>query len=352
MGGRTDPDFYLSLPAGSHAPRDGPPPFLVRAAARSATAERVRRALGRRPAPEQQRQLLQPRFANPRQRSRCRRRAASRGRRQRPGGRDGAEQFHLQHYARGPRERQAHAGRDALPAEASGYLHIGHAKSICVNFGLGEQFGGLTYMRFDDTNPEKEEQEYVDGILRDVKWLGFDWKADERQTYASNYFDKFYEYALQLIDEGKAYVDSLSAEEMREYRGTLTKPGKDSPYRTRSVEENRKLFESMAAGEVPDGEMVLRVKIDMASPNMNMRDPAIYRIKRDAEHPLTGRKWKVYPMYDYAHALTGTQCSKHTTTTTTTTTTPTSSANRSPSSQPLYNRRARGNHPFTMYVGV
>ena len=191
------------------------------------------------------------------------------------------------------------------------YLHIGHAKSICVNFGLGEQFGGLTYMRFDDTNPEKEEQEYVDGILRDVKWLGFDWKADERQTYASNYFDKFYEYALQLIDEGKAYVDSLSAEEMREYRGTLTKPGKDSPYRTRSVEENRKLFESMAAGEVPDGEMVLRVKIDMASPNMNMRDPAIYRIKRDAEHPLTGRKWKVYPMYDYAHALTGTQCNKH-----------------------------------------
>ena len=255
-----------------------------------------------------------------------------------------------------------------FPPEPNGYLHIGHAKSICVNFGLGEQFGGLTYMRFDDTNPEKEEQEYVDGILRDVKWLGFDWKADERQTYASNYFDKFYEYALQLIDEGKAYVDSLSAEEMREYRGTLTKPGKDSPYRTRSVEENRKLFESMAAGEVPDGEMVLRVKIDMTSPNMNMRDPAIYRIKRDAEHPLTGRKWKVYPMYDYAHALTGTRCSRtpppppppahHTcpaakqSQASSSTPPPLSSANRSPPPNPMYNRRARGDHPFTMYAGV
>jgi len=191
-----------------------------------------------------------------------------------------------------------------FPPVPNGYLHIGHAKSICVNFGLGEQFGGITYMRFDDTNPEKEEQEYVDAIMRDVLWLGFDWKEPERQTYASNYFEQFFEFAIMLIKDGKAYVDSLPAEEMREYRGTLTQPGRDSPYRTRSVEENLELFESMAAGEVADGEMVLRAKIDMASPNMNMRDPAIYRVKRNAEHPLTGRKWKVYPMYDYAHALT------------------------------------------------
>ena len=143
-----------------------------------------------------------------------------------------------------------------FPPEPNGYLHIGHAKSICVNFGLGEQFSGATFMRFDDTNPAKEKQEYIDAIQRDVRWLGFDWKVAERQTHASDYFQKFYDYAILLIKEGKAYVDSLSAEEMREYRGTLTQPGKDSPYRTRGVEENRKLFESMAAGEVPDGEMV------------------------------------------------------------------------------------------------
>ena len=191
-----------------------------------------------------------------------------------------------------------------FPPEPNGYLHIGHAKSICINFGLGEQFGGATFMRFDDTNPEKEEQEYVDAILRDVQWLGFDWKVPERQTYASNYFEQFYEFAITLIKDGKAYVDSLDAEQMREYRGTLKQPGRDSPYRTRSVEENLALFESMAAGEVPDGDAVLRLKIDMEAANMNLRDPAIYRVKRNAEHPQTGQKWKVYPMYDYAHVLT------------------------------------------------
>ena len=191
-----------------------------------------------------------------------------------------------------------------FPPEPNGYLHIGHAKSICINFGLGEQFGGATFMRFDDTNPEKEEQEYVDAIMKDVQWLGFDWKEPERQTYASNYFEKFYEFAITLIKDGKAYVDSLDAEQMREYRGTLKKPGQDSPYRTRSVEENLALFESMAAGEVPDGEAVLRLKIDMQAANMNLRDPAIYRVKRNAEHPMTGQKWKVYPMYDYAHSVT------------------------------------------------
>lgn len=191
-----------------------------------------------------------------------------------------------------------------FPPEPNGYLHIGHAKSICVNFGLGEKFNGSTFMRFDDTNPEKEEQEYIDNILTDVKWLGFDWKVPERLTYASDYFDQFHQYAIMLIKEGKAYVDELSAEEVREYRGTLTKPGKDSPYRNRSVEENLDLFAKMTAGEIADGDMVLRLKIDMASPNMNLRDPTIYRVKRDADHPRTGKKWKVYPMYDYAHVLT------------------------------------------------
>ena len=191
-----------------------------------------------------------------------------------------------------------------FPPEPNGYLHIGHAKSICVNFGLGDQFEGETYMRFDDTNPDKEEQEYVDAILRDVRWLGFDWKVAERQTYASNYFERFYECAVELIREGKAYVDSLSAEEMRTYRGTLTEPGKDSPHRTRAVEENLELFAQMVAGEVADGSMVLRLKIDMGSPNLNMRDPPIYRVKRDSTHPMTGDRWKVYPMYDYAHVLT------------------------------------------------
>lgn len=191
-----------------------------------------------------------------------------------------------------------------FPPEPNGYLHIGHAKSICVNYGLAEYFGGATYMRFDDTNPEKEEQEYIDAIQRDVRWLGFDWKVPERLTHASDNFDQFYEYALMLIRDGKAYVDSLTPEEMREYRGTLTQPGRDSPYRNRGVDENIDLFGRMVDGEVADGEMALRLKIDMLSPNMNMRDPVIYRIKREAEHPRTGNKWKVYPMYDFAHALT------------------------------------------------
>jgi len=191
-----------------------------------------------------------------------------------------------------------------FPPEPNGYLHIGHAKSICVNFGLGEAFDGKTFMRFDDTNPEKEEQEYIDAIQEDVQWLGFDWKVPERLTHASDYFERFHELAILLIKRGKAYVESLSAEEMREYRGTLTQPGRDSPYRDRSVEENLELFQRMTDGEVPDGEMVLRLKIDMSSPNINMRDPACYRIKRNAEHPRTGTRWKVYPMYDYAHVLT------------------------------------------------
>ena len=191
-----------------------------------------------------------------------------------------------------------------FPPEPNGYLHIGHAKSICVNFGLGEAFGGVTYMRFDDTNPDKEEQEYIDAIQQDVRWLGFDWKVPERLTHASDYFGRFHEMAVLLIQRGKAYVDSLTAEEMREYRGSLTQPGRDSPYRERSVEENLALFDKMTKGEVPDGEMVLRLKIDMSSPNINMRDPPAYRIKRNSEHPRTGTQWKVYPMYDYAHPLT------------------------------------------------
>lgn len=189
-----------------------------------------------------------------------------------------------------------------FPPEPNGYLHIGHAKSICVNFGLGEEFAGRTYMRFDDTNPAKEEQEYVDAIMEDVKWLGFDWGP--RLTHASDYFPKFYTYALELIKKDLAYVESLSAEEMREYRGTLTQKGKASPFRTRSVEENLDLFEQMRSGALEDGSAVLRLKIDMSSPNMNLRDPAIYRIKRDAEHPMTGTEWNIYPMYDYAHVLT------------------------------------------------
>jgi glutaminyl-tRNA synthetase len=190
-----------------------------------------------------------------------------------------------------------------FPPEPNGYLHIGHAKSICVNFGLGEQYGGATFLRFDDTNPEKEEQEYIDAIQRDVRWLGFDWKEDDRLTYASKYFDRFHEFAILLIKEGKAYVESLTAEEMREYRGTLTAPGRDSPYRERSVDENLALFAQMTAGDVADGEAVLRLKIDMTAANMNMRDPTIYRVKRDADHPQTRKRWKVYPMYDYAHVL-------------------------------------------------
>jgi len=187
-----------------------------------------------------------------------------------------------------------------FPPEPNGYLHIGHAKSICLNFGLALANGGLCNLRFDDTNPSKEDQEYVDSIMADVRWLGFDW--DDRLFYASNYFEHLYEYAVQLINKGKAFVCDLSAQEIREYRGTLTEPGKESPYRNRSVEENLDLFTRMRAGEFTDGSRVLRAKIDMASPNVNMRDPVIYRILR-ATHHRTGDDWCIYPMYDYAHPL-------------------------------------------------
>ena len=185
-----------------------------------------------------------------------------------------------------------------FPPEPNGYLHIGHAKSICLNFGLAGDFNGLCNLRFDDTNPVKEEQEYIDSIMEDVKWLGFDW--EDRLYFSSDYFEKFYEFALRLIRKGKAYVDSLSAEEIREYRGTLTEPGKESPYRNRSVEENLTLFEGMKNGEFPDGQYVLRAKVDMASGNLNMRDPVIYRILH-ASHHRTGDTWCIYPMYDFAH---------------------------------------------------
>jgi glutaminyl-tRNA synthetase len=185
-----------------------------------------------------------------------------------------------------------------FPPEPNGYLHIGHAKSICLNFGLAAEFGGLCNLRFDDTNPTKEEVEYVDSIKQDVRWLGFDW--DDREYYASDYFEQLYEWAVQLIKAGRAYVCDLNADQIREHRGTLTEPGKDSPYRNRSVEENLDLFQRMKAGEFPDGSRVLRAKIDMASPNLNMRDPVMYRILH-AEHHRTGNKWCIYPMYDFAH---------------------------------------------------
>jgi glutaminyl-tRNA synthetase len=192
-----------------------------------------------------------------------------------------------------------YAGRvqTRFPPEPNGYLHIGHAKAICLDFGLADEFAGKTNLRFDDTNPEKEETEYVESIMEDVEWLGFHWDG---LFYASDYFDQLYEWAVQLIKKGKAYVDDLSADEIREYRGTLTKPGKESPYRNRSVEENLNWFERMRAGEFPDGSRVLRAKIDMASPNLNMRDPVMYRILH-ASHHRTGDKWCIYPMYDYAH---------------------------------------------------
>jgi len=185
-----------------------------------------------------------------------------------------------------------------FPPEPNGYLHIGHAKSICLNFGLAAEFGGKTNLRFDDTNPEKEEQEYVDSIIEDARWLGADW--DDRMFYASDYFDQLYDWALQLIKAGKAYVDDLDAEEVRKHRGSLTEPGTESPYRNRSVEENLELFERMHAGEFPDGSRTLRAKIDMASPNLNLRDPVMYRILH-ATHHRTGDKWCIYPMYDFAH---------------------------------------------------
>jgi glutaminyl-tRNA synthetase len=201
-----------------------------------------------------------------------------------------AEDVRLQRYANAVVQTR-------FPPEPNGYLHIGHAKAICLDFGLADEFGGKTNLRFDDTNPEKEEQEYVDSIQNDVRWLGFDW---ERLCYASDYFGQLYEWAIQLVRAGKAYVDDLSADEIRQHRGTLTEPGRDSPYRNRTVEENLDLFTRMKAGEFPDGSRVLRAKIDMASPNINMRDPIMYRILH-AEHHRTGNEWCIYPMYDYAH---------------------------------------------------
>ena len=187
-----------------------------------------------------------------------------------------------------------------FPPEPNGYLHIGHAKSICLNFGIAAEFSGRCHLRFDDTNPTKEEQEYIDSIIEDVHWLGWDW--GEHLYYASDYFKQMYEYAVQLIKKGKAYVCDLTAEQTREYRGTRTKQGKDSPYRSRFVEENLDLFERMKAGEFPDGSRTLRAKIDMSAPNLNMRDPVMYRILH-AAHPRTGDKWCIYPMYDWAHGL-------------------------------------------------
>ncbi|MBR3457454.1 MAG: glutamine--tRNA ligase/YqeY domain fusion protein [Selenomonadaceae bacterium] len=187
-----------------------------------------------------------------------------------------------------------------FPPEPNGYLHVGHAKSICLNFGLAERNRGLCNLRFDDTNPTKEDTEYVDSIQEDIQWLGFSW--GDRKFYASDYFGKLYEYAEKLICKGLAYVDDLSAEEIRAYRGTLTEPGKESPYRNRGLEENLDLFRRMKAGEFPDGAKVLRAKIDMASPNIVMRDPVIYRIAH-AEHHRTGKEWCIYPMYDFAHPL-------------------------------------------------
>ena len=185
-----------------------------------------------------------------------------------------------------------------FPPEPNGYLHIGHAKSICLNFGIAREFGGRCHLRFDDTNPTKEEQEYIDAIEADVRWLGFDW--GEHLYHASDYFEQLYEWAVHLIRTGKAYVDDLTADEIREHRGTLTEPGRESPYRDRSIEENLDLFERMRAGEFPNGARVLRARIDMASPNINLRDPVLYRIVH-AAHPRTGDAWCVYPTYDFAH---------------------------------------------------
>ncbi len=202
-------------------------------------------------------------------------------------------------------EADLHAGRQStvitrFPPEPNGYLHIGHAKSICLNFGIANEYGGHCNLRFDDTNPTKEEVEYAEAIKRDVAWVGFSW--GEHLYHASDYFEQLYQWAEDLVRAGKAYVDSLSAEEIREFRGTLTEPGKESPYRNRSVEENLELFRLMRAGEFADGTHVLRAKIDMSSPNVNMRDPVLYRIRHETHH-RTGDAWCIYPMYDYAHPL-------------------------------------------------
>ncbi len=195
-----------------------------------------------------------------------------------------------------------HDGRvvTRFPPEPNGYLHIGHAKSICLNFGLAAQYGGVCHLRFDDTNPAKEDVEYVDAIMEDVRWLGFDWA--DKLFYASDYFEQLYDFALRLIDDGKAYVDSLSADEIRAHRGTFTEPGRNSPYRDRSPAENRDLFTRMRAGEFADGAHVLRAKIDMASSNLNLRDPTLYRIRKTAHH-RTGDRWCIYPLYDFTHCL-------------------------------------------------
>ena len=205
------------------------------------------------------------------------------------------EQIIDKDLAEGKNEGRVHT---RFPPEPNGYLHIGHAKSICLNFGLAEQYGGLCNLRFDDTNPSKEEQEYVDSIREDVRWLGFDW--GDREYYASDYFDELYEFAVKLIKDGKAYVDDSSQEEMSAMRGTPAIPATPSAYRDRGVEENLDIFERMKAGEFDEGSRVLRAKIDLASPNMHMRDPVMYRILK-AHHHRTGDKWNIYPMYDFAH---------------------------------------------------
>ncbi|HPX56130.1 MAG TPA: glutamate--tRNA ligase family protein, partial [Syntrophales bacterium] len=187
-----------------------------------------------------------------------------------------------------------------FPPEPNGYPHIGHAKSVCLNFGIAKQYGGTCNLRMDDTDPSGEDMEYVNSIIEDIKWLGFDW--DDRLYYASDYYEKLYQYALQMIKSAKAYVCELTAEETRQYRGSLTEPGKESPYRNRTVDENLALFERMRSGEFEEGSHVLRAKIDMASPNMTMRDPVMYRIKKE-NHYRTGNRWCIYPMYDFAHCL-------------------------------------------------
>src|SRR5262250_3124640 len=198
------------------------------------------------------------------------------------------------------REGRASEVVTRFPPEPNGYLHLGHPKAIALNFGIAQEFGGRCHLRFDDTNPIKEEQEYIDSIQEDIRWLGFDW--GEHLYFASDYFHQLYDWAVHLIKAGKAYVDDLSADKIREHRGTLTEPGKNSPWRDRSIDENLNLFERMRAGEFPDGARVLRAKIDMAAPNINMRDPVLYRIKH-AEHHRTGDAWPIYPMYTYAHPI-------------------------------------------------
>ncbi|NIQ12779.1 MAG: glutamine--tRNA ligase, partial [Phycisphaerae bacterium] len=214
---------------------------------------------------------------------------------QQPESKDFIREIIDQHNQSGRFDGRVHT---RFPPEPNGYLHIGHAKSILLNYGIAQDYNGKFNLRFDDTNPTKEETEYVESIIQDVGWLGADW--EDRLFYASDYFDQLYAWAVKLIENGKAYVDDLSAEEIRQYRGTLTEPGKNSPYRDRSVEENLDLFFRMKNGEFPDGSRVLRAKIDMSSPNINLRDPVMYRITHESHH-RTGDKWCIYPMYDFAH---------------------------------------------------